>query len=115
MAVGDELAAAADLAKSKLGARPVAVIRGVGDQVVEPGPRAADLQRPGTEDLFARGSRESVIHALLTALGHPERYEQVVRQWERDDLLAMITQDVELTEAERTLITKLIAAAQPIW
>jgi coenzyme F420-0:L-glutamate ligase/coenzyme F420-1:gamma-L-glutamate ligase len=115
MAVGDELAAAADLAKSKLSARPVAVIRGVADQVVEPGPRAADLQRPGTEDLFARGSRESVIHALLTALGHPERYEQVVRQWERDELIAMITEDVEVTEAERTLITKLIAAAQPIW
>ncbi len=115
MAMADELAAAADLAKTKLGARPVAVIRGAGDHVVDPGPRAADLLRPGEEDLFARGSRESVIHALLVALGHPERYEQVVRHWERDQLLSMITEDVELTDAERMLITKIIAAAQPLW
>lgn len=115
MATADELAAAADLAKSKLGGRPVAVIRGLGDHVVDPGPRAADLQRPGEEDLFARGSRESVLNALLVAVGHPERYEDVVRHWERDELVAMISDGVELTDAERKLITRIVEAAQPIW
>lgn len=115
MATADELAAAADLAKSKLGGRPVAVIRGLADHVVDPGPRAADLQRPGEEDLFARGSRESVLNALLVAVGHPERYEDVVRHWERDELVTMITDGVELSDAERALIIRIVEAAQPIW
>ncbi len=115
VAVADELAAAADLAKTKLAGRPVALVRGVGHHVVEPGPRARDLVRTGEEDLFSRGSREAVIGALLTALGHPERYEQAVRCWDREELTAAVTAGAALTGPERSLITRLVAAAQPLW
>jgi coenzyme F420-0:L-glutamate ligase / coenzyme F420-1:gamma-L-glutamate ligase len=115
IAIADELAAAADLAKTKLRGCPVAIIRGAAEHVVEPGPRAADLQRTGDEDLFWRGTREAVIGAVLTAIGRPERYEAVVRAWERDELFTAITDGVELSEPELTMIRTLIAAAQPIW
>jgi coenzyme F420-0:L-glutamate ligase/coenzyme F420-1:gamma-L-glutamate ligase len=115
IAIADELAAAADLVKAKLAGRPVAVIRGAGDHVVAPGPTAHDLVRTGEEDLFARGSREAVIGALLTALGRPERYESVVRLWQREELVSAITDGVDLTEAERGLIVRLVAAGQPLW
>jgi coenzyme F420-0:L-glutamate ligase/coenzyme F420-1:gamma-L-glutamate ligase len=53
IAVADELAAAADLARSKDGAQPVVVIRGAGHLVTaEDGPGAAALIRPEREDLF---------------------------------------------------------------
>lgn len=122
IAVADELAAAADLAKTKLAGRPVAVVRGVGEHVLDPdaggpddAPVAADLQRTGEEDLFWRGSREAVLGAILTALGHPERYERVVRLWDRDELYAAVTADTTLTPAEQRLIRAMITAAQPLW
>ncbi|QDP95752.1 coenzyme F420-0:L-glutamate ligase [Microlunatus elymi] len=115
VAIADELAAAADLAKTKLEGRPVAVIRGVGDHVVAPGPSARDLLRTGDEDLFWRGSREAVLGALLAAVGYPERYEQVVRLWDRDELFAAITDGVDLTDPVRTMIRTMIVAAQPLW
>ncbi|SDT08414.1 coenzyme F420-0:L-glutamate ligase [Microlunatus soli] len=124
IAVVDELAAAADLIKSKLTGRPVAVVRGVADQVIDPTSadgaesrpaRARDLLRTGEEDLFWRGARESVIGALLAATGHPERYEDVVRLWDRDALYAAITANTDLTEPEQALIAKMITAAQPLW
>lgn len=53
IAVADELAAAADLARSKDGAQPVVLIRGAGRHVTdENGPGAAALIRPEDEDLF---------------------------------------------------------------
>jgi coenzyme F420-0:L-glutamate ligase/coenzyme F420-1:gamma-L-glutamate ligase len=121
IAIADELAAAADLAKTKLAGRPIAVIRGVGEHVLDPSeidadpPAARDLQRTGDEDLFWRGSREAVIGALLSALGHPERYEQVVRSWDRDELYAAITDGLALTDPERQLVRRMITAAQPLW
>jgi coenzyme F420-0:L-glutamate ligase/coenzyme F420-1:gamma-L-glutamate ligase len=115
IAVADELAAAADLAKTKLGGTPVAIIRGLGDQVVDPGPTAHDLLRTGEEDLFHRGTREAIIGALLSALGRGDRYETVVRLWDRDELYAVITDGLQLTEPELIMIRKLITAAQPLW
>jgi coenzyme F420-0:L-glutamate ligase/coenzyme F420-1:gamma-L-glutamate ligase len=115
IAIADELASAADLAKTKLAGRPVALIRGVGHHVVDPGPTARDVVRTGEEDLFSRGTREAVLGALLTALGHPERYEQVVRLWDRDELVAAITADTDLTGPERSMIIRLVEAAQPLW
>lgn len=115
IAIADELAAAADLAKTKLGGTPIAVIRGVADQVVDPGPAARDVLRTGEEDLFHRGSREAVLAALLTAVGHPERYEAVVRLDDRQELFAAITEGLHQTESERRLIAATIAAAQPLW
>lgn len=69
VAVADEIAAAADLAKGKLGGRPIAVVRGLGHLVgdAERG-TARDLVRPAEYDLFrlgtdlaiAQGRREAV-------------------------------------------------------
>jgi coenzyme F420-0:L-glutamate ligase/coenzyme F420-1:gamma-L-glutamate ligase len=53
IAVADEIAAAADLARSKDGMQPVVLVRGAGRHVtVEDGPGAAALIRPEREDLF---------------------------------------------------------------
>lgn len=89
-AVADEITAAADLAKGKLGGRPVAVLRGLAEHVVaadEAGDPARTLTRPVDEDLFSHGSRESVLAALLTMLGAGDRYEELVML---DDVDAVI-------------------------
>jgi coenzyme F420-0:L-glutamate ligase / coenzyme F420-1:gamma-L-glutamate ligase len=53
IAVADELAAAADLARTKDGRQPVVVVRGAGRHVtVQDGPGAAAIIRPESEDLF---------------------------------------------------------------
>lgn len=53
IAAADELAAAADLARTKDGAAPLVLIRGAGPHVTaEDGPGAAALIRPEAEDLF---------------------------------------------------------------
>ncbi|MDN5933107.1 MAG: coenzyme F420-0:L-glutamate ligase, partial [Pseudonocardia sp.] len=67
VAVADELAAAADLVKGKLGGVPVAVVRGLAP--VDDGSGARDLVRPVQDDMFwlgtaeaiARGRREAVL------------------------------------------------------
>jgi coenzyme F420-0:L-glutamate ligase/coenzyme F420-1:gamma-L-glutamate ligase len=53
IAVADELAGAADLARTKDGREPVVVVRGAGRHVTaEDGPGARTLLRPAPEDLF---------------------------------------------------------------
>jgi coenzyme F420-0:L-glutamate ligase/coenzyme F420-1:gamma-L-glutamate ligase len=53
IAVADQLAAAADLARRKDGQQPVVLVRGAGRHVTEEdGPGAAALIRPEAEDLF---------------------------------------------------------------
>jgi coenzyme F420-0:L-glutamate ligase/coenzyme F420-1:gamma-L-glutamate ligase len=53
IAVADELAAAADLARTKDGSLPVVLIRGAGRHVTaDDGPGAAAMIRPEAEDLF---------------------------------------------------------------
>ncbi len=81
MALADELAAAADLVKTKLGGRPVAVLRGLAELVGPQPPEAAGaaaIVRTGREDLFSHGSREAVLAALCRALGVPEAYAELV-------------------------------------
>jgi coenzyme F420-0:L-glutamate ligase/coenzyme F420-1:gamma-L-glutamate ligase len=58
-AVGDELAAAADLVKRKSDGLPVAVIRGLGHLVVDGAPGARVLIRPSGEDMFRLGTKEA--------------------------------------------------------
>ncbi|MDF0530381.1 coenzyme F420-0:L-glutamate ligase [Tsukamurella sp. 8F] len=68
IAVADELAAAADLVKGKLGQTPVAVVRGFTVQPPEPGSplaTARGLVRPGEDDLFHTGVDEARRQALL--------------------------------------------------
>lgn len=78
IALADELAAAADLVKSKLAGRPVAVIRGLADLLVDGGQTAADLVREPTSDMFGFGAQEAVLMAALTVTGQADRYEEVV-------------------------------------
>jgi coenzyme F420-0:L-glutamate ligase / coenzyme F420-1:gamma-L-glutamate ligase len=53
VAAGDQIAAAADLARDKVSGEPVIVVSGVGRFVTaEDGPGAASLVRPAAEDLF---------------------------------------------------------------
>jgi len=53
IAVADEAAAAADLARDKASRTPVAIVRGLGRHVTaDDGPGAAALVRPAAEDLF---------------------------------------------------------------
>ena len=71
-AVADEIAGAAELAQGKLAGRPVAVVRGRADLVLEAGEHgtgAARLVRPEGGDLFGYGAREAVVRALA---GRPE-------------------------------------------
>ncbi|WP_280232704.1 coenzyme F420-0:L-glutamate ligase [Nocardia cyriacigeorgica] len=58
VAVADELAAAADLVKGKLGGVPVAVVRGL--SYADDASSAADLVRRGTDDLFWLGTAEAI-------------------------------------------------------
>jgi coenzyme F420-0:L-glutamate ligase/coenzyme F420-1:gamma-L-glutamate ligase len=58
VAVADEIAAAADLVKGKLGGVPVAVLRGY--PVVDDGSTAQDLIRPVEQDLFRLGTGEAI-------------------------------------------------------
>ncbi|MGZ8176484.1 coenzyme F420-0:L-glutamate ligase [Williamsia sp. SKLECPSW1] len=66
IAVADEIAAAADLVKGKLGETPVAVIRGLTPH--DDGSTARDLVRPGEEDLFWLGADEAVAQGRRQAL-----------------------------------------------
>lgn len=68
IAVADELAAAADLVKGKLGGVPVAVVRGFGVRTPEAGSplaTARGLVRPGEDDLFHTGVELARRQALL--------------------------------------------------
>jgi coenzyme F420-0:L-glutamate ligase/coenzyme F420-1:gamma-L-glutamate ligase len=60
-AIGDEVAAAADLVKGKLSGVPVAVVRGLATYVEDAdGPGARALVRPADEDLFRLGTAEAI-------------------------------------------------------
>lgn len=66
-AVADEIAAAADLVKGKLGRRPAALLRGAAALVLPPGRHGAGataLVREETADLFGLGARDAVLRAL---------------------------------------------------
>jgi len=78
MALADELAAAADLAKGKLAGRPLAVIRGLGDLLDDSQDGARALVRPASGDMFGYGSRESVLAAALATAGRLDAYERLV-------------------------------------
>ncbi len=58
-AVGDEIAAAADLVKGKSGGLPVAVVRGLGHLLAADAPGARVLIRPSEKDMFRSGSDEA--------------------------------------------------------
>jgi len=89
-AVADELAAVAELAQGKLGARPFAVARGRADLVLpagEDGPGAAVLIRQEGSDFFGYGAREAVVRALA---GDPADRAPFGAPATADDLAAAI-------------------------
>lgn len=75
VAVADELAAAADLVKGKLGGIPVAVVSGF--RTNDDGSTAADLLRRGESDLFWLGTNEALEQGRSEAL----RMRKSVRQF----------------------------------
>ncbi|MGH3622599.1 MAG: coenzyme F420-0:L-glutamate ligase [Sciscionella sp.] len=66
IALIDEIAAAADLAKGKLANTPVAVLRGL--SYSDDGSAARDLIRPIDEDLFSMGTAEAVAQGRREAV-----------------------------------------------
>lgn len=113
MAVADEIAGAADLAKGKLAGRPVAVLRGVGHLVQltgRPDGRASDLIRPPEQDMFGYGSREAVLAAALAATGQADRYEELVAL-EGPALIAAVLAGAELTSDAAALLARLLEHA----
>jgi coenzyme F420-0:L-glutamate ligase/coenzyme F420-1:gamma-L-glutamate ligase len=59
-AVGDEIAAAADLVKGKSGGLPVAVVRGLAHLLDADAPGARVLVRPPQNDMFRLGTEEAL-------------------------------------------------------
>jgi coenzyme F420-0:L-glutamate ligase/coenzyme F420-1:gamma-L-glutamate ligase len=66
VALADEVAGAADLVKGKLGAMPVAVVRGLGSP--DDGSTARDLVRPVDEDMFRLGADEALAQGRREAV-----------------------------------------------
>ncbi|WP_338599893.1 coenzyme F420-0:L-glutamate ligase [Saccharopolyspora sp. SCSIO 74807] len=66
VAIADEVAAAADLVKGKLGGVPVAVLRGLTTD--DDGSGASDLVRPVEQDLFRLGTQEAVAQGRKEAV-----------------------------------------------
>jgi len=67
VAVADEIAAAAELVKTKLGGVPVVVVRGLDAWLTESdGPGARALVRPAADDMFSLGTTEA-MRAAVTA------------------------------------------------
>ncbi|MCX3063920.1 coenzyme F420-0:L-glutamate ligase [Streptomyces beihaiensis] len=63
VATADELAGAGDLVKGKAGGLPVAVVRGLGEQVLGEG-SARELVRDARDDMFRLGTSEAVREAV---------------------------------------------------
>ncbi|WP_297502771.1 coenzyme F420-0:L-glutamate ligase [Pseudonocardia sp.] len=66
VALADEVAGAADLVKGKLGATPVAVVRGLASP--DDGSTARDLVRPVDEDMFRLGADEAMAQGRREAV-----------------------------------------------
>lgn len=68
-AVADEVAAAAELVKGKAEGRPLAIVRGLADHVLDDdGPGARVLVRTGEQDMFRQGSAEAYAQGWKDAL-----------------------------------------------
>lgn len=99
-AVADEIAAAADLAKGKVGAVPAAVVRGLAALVLdEPDrthPRGRDLVRTGPDDWFGYGRVEAVRAALGVEPGSDDALAVGVMPVGRDARQSAVARAVRL-------------------
>jgi len=110
MAVGDELAAAAELVKGKLSRLPIAVIRGLDRLVIDGADDAASLVRSPSADLFRYGSREAVLAATLKAIGNIRDYEKLV-QMAPKELIPAVISGSKLQGPAAELLARILAAA----
>ena len=115
VAVADELAAAADLVKAKLSQRPVAVIRGLSEALVDDQltaeTRAADLVREEATDMFRYGSREAVLAAVLAATGQGERYEELLRFSSAGSMADAAVAGADLSGGEAEMLRRVLTAS----
>ena len=109
VAVADEIAAAADLVKTKLAGRPVAIVRGLGHLLTNGPDRARDLVREPSGDLFGYGTREAVLAAVLVATGQPERYEGLLDQEPADRAETVLAGAGELAPGVAGFVRTLLA------
>ncbi|GAB1508773.1 coenzyme F420-0:L-glutamate ligase [Actinophytocola sp. KF-1] len=120
IAVADEVAAAADLVKGKLGAMPVAVVRGL--EIGSETSTARDLVRPVDEDLFRLGTEEAIAQGRREAalLGPVRSFtgEPVAEEVLRDAVAAALTgADVRLAhvaEGRKRLLDELAIDAPEV-
>jgi coenzyme F420-0:L-glutamate ligase/coenzyme F420-1:gamma-L-glutamate ligase len=113
VALADELAGAADLVKTKLAGRPVALLRGLAHLVTDDEGTAHDLTRPPTQDMFGHGSQEAVLAAVLCAVDQPERYEALLDlpRLERASALLSGPGAAHLEPAAAALVERLLAVS----
>ena len=93
-AVGDEIAAAADLVKGKATGRPVAVVRGLAHLLDEAAPGARSLVRTGPTDMFRLGTDEAWREGHAAALA-----EQAEQAEPKKDLSAIMTARAKIEES----------------
>jgi coenzyme F420-0:L-glutamate ligase/coenzyme F420-1:gamma-L-glutamate ligase len=110
VALADELAAAADLVKTKLAGRPVALVRGLAHLVTDDPDGAATLVREPATDMFGYGSREAVLAAVLAVTGQPGRYEEVLDAEPADRADAVLAGAPGLDPAVATFVRTLLDA-----
>lgn len=106
MAVADEIAAAADLAKQKVEGRPVAVVRGLAHLVTGEPTSATSLQRGPDQDMFRLGQREAVLDAVLRTTGLADRYDEFA---ELDDAELLTALGRALPGPDRGWVLRLLA------
>lgn len=109
VALADEIAAAADLVKTKLAGRPVALVRGLGHLLTDEPDRARDLAREPSEDLFGYGTREAVLATVLAATGQPARYEEVLDREPADRADAVLAGAGDVLPEVATFVRTLLA------
>lgn len=80
VALADEMAAAADLVKGKLGGIPVAVLRGLGG-LADDGSTARELIRPLDEDLFWLGTEEALARGRADGLREAVPARRSIREF----------------------------------
>jgi coenzyme F420-0:L-glutamate ligase / coenzyme F420-1:gamma-L-glutamate ligase len=112
IAVADEVAGAAELAKGKLDGRPIAVVRGLGRLVVDTDQNAHSMLREPSLDLFAYGSREAVLAAALAATGQQDRYEDLV-ELDQPQLVREVLAGSGLTGDAADLLRRMLTAKVP--
>jgi coenzyme F420-0:L-glutamate ligase/coenzyme F420-1:gamma-L-glutamate ligase len=91
IAVADEVAGAADLVKGKLGAMPVAVVRGL--TIGSSTSTARDLVRPVEEDLFRLGTEEAISLGRREAVLLPSSVHSFTDEPVAADILAQAAAD----------------------